>query len=313
MSVDSIAIAFHEVTKIYGGSRSPRTAVDRLSLAIPHGETFGFLGPNGAGKSTAIKVLLNLIFPTSGQALLLGKPAADTAVRSRVGYLPESPNFYDHLTPEELLWFGGKTSGLTTNQIKERTHSLLDLVDLARVRRQRLRTFSKGMIQRAGVALALVNDPDVVILDEPMSGLDPLGRRLMADIIRRLKHDGKTVFFSSHILHDVEDLCDRVGIIVKGRLMRVAGLADVLSVPATGWSLTVKAVPDAVQSHLTGVAATYTARGDLTEIRISEMDLGKLLDRLGALKEVLVSATPLRPTLEDILLQEIERADGESR
>ena len=307
-------IVFDRVTKTYPvGLRKKATALEGLTLHIAQGTVFGFLGPNGAGKSTAIKILLNLIFPTSGQAFLLGKPMTDTAVRSRVGYLPESPNFYDHLTPEELLWFGGKTSGLTTNQIKERTNSLLDLVDLARVRRQRLRTFSKGMIQRAGVALALVNDPDVVILDEPMSGLDPLGRKLMADIIRRLKHDGKTVFFSSHILHDVEDLCDQVGIIVKARLRRVAGLADILSVPATGWSLTVKATPDTVHSHLTGVTATRTTRGGLTEIRTSEMDLGKLLDRLGALKEVLVSATPLRPTLEDILLQEIERADGESR
>ena len=307
-------IVFDQVTKAYpAGLRKKAIALECLTLKIAQGTVFGFLGPNGAGKSTAIKILLNLIFPTSGQAFLLGKPMTDTAVRSRVGYLPESPNFYDHLTPEELLWFGGKTSGLATNQIKERTNSLLDLVDLARVRRQRLRTFSKGMIQRAGVALALVNDPDVVILDEPMSGLDPLGRKLMADIIRQLKHDGKTVFFSSHILHDVEDLCDQVGIIVKARLRRVAGLADVLSVPATGWSLTVKATPDTVHSHLAGVTATHTTRGGLTGIRTSEMDLGKLLDRLGALKEVLVSATPLRPTLEDILLQEIERADGESR
>jgi ABC-2 type transport system ATP-binding protein len=133
----------------------------------------------------------------------------------------------------------------------------------------------------------------------------------MADIIRRLKHDGKTVFFSSHILHDVEDLCDRVGIIVKGRLMRVAGLADVLSVPATGWCLIVRATPETVQSHLIGVAAAYTTRGGLTEIKTVEKDLARVLDRLGALKEDLVSAIPVRPTLEDIFLQEIERADGE--
>ena len=308
--VDSII--FDNVTKTYSSqSTASRVAVDHISLSIPQGEIFGFLGPNGAGKSTAIKILLNLIFPTTGHALLLGKPVADTAVRSRVGYLPESPNFYDHLTPEELLWFGGKTSGLGAGRIKERTDSLLGLVDLGRVRRQRLRTFSKGMIQRAGVALALVNDPDVVILDEPMSGLDPLGRRLMADIIRRLKNDGKTVFFSSLILHDVEDLCDRVGIIVKGRLRRVAGLADLLSVPATGWSLIVRATPETVQSHLIGVAAAYTTRGGLTEIKTVEKDLARVLDRLGALKEDLVSAMPVRPTLEDIFLQEIERADGE--
>jgi len=308
--VDSIVL--DDVTKVYvGHSMANRVAVDHVSLSIPEGEIFGFLGPNGAGKSTAIKILLNLIFPTTGHALLLGKPVADTAIRSRVGYLPESPNFYDHLTPEELLWFGGKTSGLEAGRIKERTDSLLSLVALGRVRHQLLRTFSKGMIQRAGVALALVNDPDVVILDEPMSGLDPLGRKLMADIIRRLKAEGKTVFFSSHILHDVEDLCDRVGIIVKGRLRRVDGLADLLSVPATGWSLIVRATPETVQSHLTGVAASYTTRGGLTEIKTVEKDLAKLLDRLGSLKEALVSAMPERPTLDDIFLQEIDRADGE--
>jgi ABC-2 type transport system ATP-binding protein len=283
-----------------------------VSLDVEPGQVFGFLGPNGAGKSTAIKILLNLIFPTSGQALIFGKPAADTAVRSRVGYLPESPNLYDHLTPAELLWFGGKTSGLTTSQIKERTDSLLEIVDLVRVRRQRLRTFSKGMIQRAGVALALVNNPDVVILDEPMSGLDPLGRKLMADIIRRLKHEGKTVFFSSHILHDVEDLCDRVGIIVKGHLRRVAAVADLLSVPAEGWRVLVKGAPETFQARLADVAATCMARGGLTEIKMPSMDLGKLMDRLGIPQHDLVSVMPLRPTLEEVLLQEIERAGGEA-
>lgn len=313
MSVDSIAIAFHEVTKIYGGPRSPRTAVDRLSLAIPHGETFGFLGPNGAGKSTAIKVLLNLIFPASGQAFLLGKPVDDPGVRQRVGYLPENPTFYDDLTPAELLWFGGTTSGMPAAHIKERAAALLELVDLARVKRQRLRTFSKGMAQRAGVALALINDPEIVILDEPMSGLDPLGRKLMADIIRRLKADGKTVFFSSHILRDVEDLCDRVGIIVDGRLKRVATLAELASAEAGGWRVVLRGTGEPVRSRLAGLACTCSERAGLTEVETPERDLGKLLDRLGSLQEGIVSALPLRPTLEEILLREIEHAGSEPR
>lgn len=306
-------IVFDDVTKIYQGrSSSSQVAIEHLTLTIGEGDVFGFLGPNGAGKSTAIKLLLNLIFPTAGQAFLLGKPVADTSVRSRIGYLPESPNLYDHLTPEELLWFGGKTSGLTTSQIKERTDSILELVDLIRVRRQRLRTFSKGMIQRAGVALALVNNPDVVILDEPMSGLDPLGRKLMADIIRRLKHEGKTVFLSSHILHDVEDLCDHVGIIVKGRLRRVAAIADLLSAPAEGWRVLVKGAPETFRARLADLAATSVARGGLTEIRMPSMDLGKLVDRLGVPQHDLVSVTPLRPTLEEVFLQEIDRAGVEA-
>ncbi|MEW6683462.1 MAG: ABC transporter ATP-binding protein [Nitrospirota bacterium] len=311
--MDSSAIAFHEVTKVYGGSRSPRLAVDRLSLTIPPGETFGFLGPNGAGKSTAIKVLVNLIFPTSGRAMLLGRPVDDPGVRQRVGYLPENPTFYDYLTPEELLWFGGTTSGMPAAHISERVAALLELVDLTRVKRQRLRTFSKGMLQRAGVALALVNDPEVVILDEPMSGLDPLGRRLMADIIRRLKAEGKTVFFSSHILRDVEDLCDRVGIIVGGRLRRVATLAELASAEAKGWRVVLRGTEELIQSRFVGLAHTCSERAGLTEVETPERDLGKLLDRLGSLQEDIVSASPLRPTLEDIFLQEIERAGAEPR
>lgn len=306
--VDNIAIAFHDVTKIYGGSRAPRTAVDGLSLTIPQGETFGFLGPNGAGKSTTIKVLVNLIFPTSGRALLLGMPVDDPLVRRRVGYLPENPTFYDYLTPEELLWFGGKASGMPTARIRERTARLLDVVDLARVRRQRLRTFSKGMLQRAGVALALVNDPEVVIFDEPMSGLDPLGRKLMADLIRGLKSEGKTVFFSSHILHDIEDLCDRVGIIVGGRLRRVATLADLASVEAGGWRVVLRGTGEPIRSRLAGLACTCSERAGLTEIQTPERDLVKLIDRLGGLQDGLISVAPLRPTLEEILLREVEQA-----
>lgn len=306
--VDNTAIAFHNVTKLYGGSRAPRPAVEFLSLAIPQGETFGFLGPNGAGKSTTIKVLLNLIFPTSGRAQLLGAPVEDPLARRRVGYLPENPTFYDYLTPEELLWFGGKASGMPTARIQERMARLLEIVDLARVRRQRLRTFSKGMLQRAGVALALVNDPEVVILDEPMSGLDPLGRKLMADLIRGLKAEGKTVFFSSHILHDIEDLCDRVGIIVGGRLRRVATLADLSSAEAAGWRVVLRGSGEPIRSRLAGLVCTYAERTGLTEIQTPERDLMKLLDRLGGLQDGLISVTPLRPTLEEILLREVERA-----
>ncbi len=303
------SIVFDRVTKNYPDAfRKKRTAVDTLSLTIGSGESFGFLGPNGAGKSTAIKILLNLIFPTSGRALMLGRSVNDKAVRGRVGYLPENPNFYDYLTPQELLRFGGETSGMTQVHITERSNALLDLVDLAHVKHQRLRTFSKGMLQRAGVALALVNNPDVVIFDEPMSGLDPLGRRLMADIIRRLKQEGKTVFFSSHILHDVEDLCDRVGIIVQGRLRRVAGLSELASSPLSGWKITLKAPIEILQPRLAGLPAAYGTRGGLTEIKTPEMDLSKILERLGSFQSEIVAVSPLRPTLEEIVLQEIERA-----
>ncbi|MFZ5864021.1 MAG: ABC transporter ATP-binding protein [Nitrospirota bacterium] len=309
------AILFDNVTKTYHtGFRKKKIALAAsLSLSIPPGEVFGFLGPNGAGKSTAIKILLNLIFPTSGRVLLFGQSACDAAIRTRIGYLPESPTVYDHLSPEELLWFGGKTSCMETSQIARRTDVLLGLVELDSVRRQRLRSFSKGMVQRVGLALALINNPDLVILDEPMSGLDPLGRRLMAAVIRQLKAEGKTVFFSSHIMRDVEDLCDCVGIIVQGRLRRVTRLVDLASIEARGWRVVLRGTAEPIRARLAGLSYESDERGGLIEVRTSERDVGKLLDRLGSFQDGIVSISPLRPTLEDIVLAEVEQAGGNAQ
>jgi ABC-2 type transport system ATP-binding protein len=303
------AIIFEQMTKIYSeGFKKKKTAVDGLSLEISQGEIFGFLGPNGAGKSTAIKILVHIVFPTSGKAYLMGQPVADKTIRSRIGYLPENPYFYDHLTPEELLWFGGKTSGLTSTQIRERTDRLLNMVDLNHVRHRPLRTFSKGMVQRAGLALALVNDPEVVILDEPMSGLDPLGRKLMSDIIRRLKEQGKTVFLSSHILHDVEDLCVRIGIIVNGLLRLTASLTDLLCSPHQGWRITVRGNKETLSSQLNRLSWKLATNGALTEIQAQEMDLYKLLEQIRGFKCEVVTVAPLKETLEEIFLREIQKA-----
>jgi len=220
-------IQLSQVSKEYKEDFSAKrvTALDGLTLEIPEGEVFGFLGPNGAGKSTTIKILLNLIYPTTGSAMILGRDVHDTSVRKSVGYLPENPFFYDYLSAEELLWFGGRTSGLPRTELAERTEMLLAKVDLQQARKRPLRTYSKGMVQRAGLALALIHDPRVVILDEPMSGLDPLGRKMVGDLILEMKAQGKTVFFSSHILSDIERFCDRIGIIVGGRL-RLADRID---------------------------------------------------------------------------------------
>jgi ABC-2 type transport system ATP-binding protein len=207
-------------------------AVEDLSLDIHKGEVFGFLGPNGAGKSTTIKILINLIYPDKGECRINGKDVRERETRRHVGYLPENPFFYDYLTAEELLWFGGKASGLSSAAIKERTDELLNKVNLQSARKRQLRTYSKGMVQRAGLALALVHDPEVAIFDEPMSGLDPLGRKMVGDLIMELKGQGKTVFFSSHILSDIERFCDRVGIIVGGRL-RVVDRVDSLLLGGT--------------------------------------------------------------------------------
>lgn len=203
-------------------------ALDELTLGVQQGEVFGFLGPNGAGKSTAIKILVNLIRPDQGKASIMGRDVNETGVRRHVGYLPENPYFYDYLTAEELLWFGGKTTGLSSSAIKQRSDELLQKVNLQAARKRPLRTYSKGMVQRAGLALSLIHDPDVIILDEPMSGLDPLGRKMVGDIILELKARGKTIFFSSHILTDVERFCDQAGIIVSGRLRLVGRLKDLL-------------------------------------------------------------------------------------
>jgi len=223
-------ISFKSVSKEFkeGVAAKRVKALSDLSLDIEKGQIFGFLGPNGAGKSTTIKILLNLIFPDSGQATLMDTDVGDKSVRRFVGYLPENPYFYDYLTAEELLWFGGKSSGMTKHEIQKRSNLLLDKVQILEARKRPLRTYSKGMVQRTGLALALIHDPKIVILDEPMSGLDPIGRKMVGDILLELKGEGKTVFFSSHILSDVERFCDQIGIIVGGRLRRTSNVADVL-------------------------------------------------------------------------------------
>lgn len=196
-------------------------ALKSLTLDISEGEVFGFLGPNGAGKSTTIKLMLNLIRPTSGTLLIDDKPVFQKSVRRLIGYLPENPFFYDHLSAKELLWFGGRTCDMSDALIEERTISLLKTLDLFDAMKRPLRSYSKGMVQRAGLALALIHDPKILILDEPMSGLDPMGRKKVFDLILKLKEEGKTVFFSSHILHDIERLCDRAAILINGTLVRM--------------------------------------------------------------------------------------------
>lgn len=211
------------LTKVFKKDFSKKKvlALNSLTLQVQEGEVFGFLGPNGAGKSTTIKLLLNLIRPTSGNLSIDGKNVADKTVRGVIGYLPENPYFYDHLSAEELLWFGGKSCNLDNTTIRQRTTTLLTDLDLIDAMKRPLRSYSKGMVQRAGLALALIHDPKILILDEPMSGLDPMGRKKVFDLILTLKKEGKTVFFSSHILHDIERLCDRAAILINGALMKL--------------------------------------------------------------------------------------------
>lgn len=207
-------------------SRKKICALNSLTLDVNEGEVFGFLGPNGAGKSTTIKLLLNLIRPTSGTLSIIGKDVSDKNVRKHIGYLPENPYFYDHLSAKELLWFGGKSCDMDKTAIKDRTIELLEELELTDAMKRPLRSYSKGMVQRAGLALALIHDPKVLILDEPMSGLDPMGRKKVFDLILKLKDEGKTVFFSSHILNDIERLCDRAAILINGKMTRLVNVKD---------------------------------------------------------------------------------------
>jgi ABC-2 type transport system ATP-binding protein len=211
-----------------------------LELEIGQGEVFGFLGPNGAGKSTTLKVLTGLIRPTKGMAYLFGTPVSDPVSRQRVGYLPENPAFYDFMTPKEYLRFVGRSFRMLAEEITIRTEETLRLLELQDAAERPIRGFSKGMVQRLGLAQTLLHDPDLYILDEPMSGLDPLGRALVKDIIIELKQRGKTVFFSTHITDDVEAVCDRVGIIVAGTLQTINTVEDILRQGVEGYSVTIR-------------------------------------------------------------------------
>lgn len=223
-------IEMNALTKVYKKdfSRKEVYALKSLTLNVEEGEVFGFLGPNGAGKSTAIKLLLNLIRPTSGTVSINGKDVSGRDVRRNIGFLPENPYFYDHLSAKELLWFGGKSCDMDNTAIQERTEILLKDLELTAAMNRPLRSYSKGMVQRAGLALALIHDPKILILDEPMSGLDPMGRRKVFELILRLKGEGKTIFFSSHILHDIERLCDRAAILINGSLNRLINVKSEL-------------------------------------------------------------------------------------
>jgi ABC-2 type transport system ATP-binding protein len=224
-----MSIQINDLSKIYKkGLKTRKPAVADLNLEVKKGEAFGFLGPNGAGKSTVIKILMNFIRPTRGTAVINGLPVSDPKARRSVGYLPENPFFYDHLTAEEILTFGGMAAQVDKRLVAQRIDELLARLKLSHVKKQKLRTYSKGMVQRTGLALALIHNPEICILDEPMSGLDPLGRRLVADLIVDMRRNGQTVFFSSHILSDIERLCDRVGILNRGRMLYCGSLDDLL-------------------------------------------------------------------------------------
>jgi ABC-2 type transport system ATP-binding protein len=290
----------------------PYRAVDDLTLEVEAGEVFGFLGPNGAGKTTTLKLLMRLVFPTSGSAKLLGRPLGDLIARRRIGYLPENPYFYDHLTAEELLTYFGALFGYPAGERRARAGRLLDEVGLGAERRLPLRKCSKGMVQRVAIAQALINDPDLVILDEPMSGLDPLGRRDVRALILRLRDRGCTVFFSSHVLSDAEALCSRVAILANGRLVTTGRLSEMLAFQASGWELVMSHLDDTMLHSLAARVDRVTRLGDgryAFELPL-EFPPERVAAELTAVGGRLVSLNPIRETLEDFFVKQVSTREA---
>jgi ABC-2 type transport system ATP-binding protein len=282
--------------------------IDRLDLEVEQGEIFGFLGPNGAGKTTTIKLLVGLLRPTAGQAWILGRPIEDVNVKRDIGFLPEAPYFYEYLTGEEFLRFYGQLFGLGGIVLDKKIDQMLELVELQDARQLALRKYSKGMLQRIGLAQALINDPQLIILDEPMSGLDPIGRRQVRDIILQLRDENKTVFFSTHILPDVEMICDRVGILVKGRLRAVGAVHELLGAGAIrAIEIIVEGLTAAGLREVERIAGKVVRSGRQSLITLTDTDrMDYLLDVVRRDKGCLVSLVPNKRSLEDLFLEEVK-------
>lgn len=285
-------------------------ALDGLSLTVNQGEIFGFLGANGAGKTTTLKLLMRLMFPTEGNARILGKDIADVSMHSRIGYLPENPYFYDYLSAHEFLSFCGKIFGLSKSEQNKKAKELLSRVRLDEKKwNTQLRKFSKGMLQRVGLAQALVNDPEVVFLDEPMSGLDPIGRREVRDLITALQQEGKTVFMCSHILSDIEVLCDRVAILKGGRLAHVGHLEQ-LRQQVAGQALVEVVVSGANEAALLPylpVGKNFKVSSTPAGLRIEVGEESEVDSVIAAMRKAggkLVSVQPLRQSLEELFIGE---------
>jgi ABC-2 type transport system ATP-binding protein len=281
-----------------------KTSLEALTMQVEDGEVFGFLGPNGAGKSTTIKLLVGLIFPTAGTARILGKPISDIEMHRDIGYLPEQPYFYDYLTAAELLDYFARFHNLTAADRRERVERMLKKVGLETARKIQLRKYSKGMLQRVGLAQAILHDPRVVILDEPMSGLDPVGRREVRDIILELKRSGKTVLFSTHILSDAEMLCDRVGVIVGGKLRGVGAPDEIVGMKAHGMEILFEYEGNAAEAGALLRKATQT--GNRYRMQVDEGELYAMLDQLGRAGARILSVSQVKASLEEYFMHLVE-------
>jgi ABC-2 type transport system ATP-binding protein len=284
-----------------------KRALQPLHLRVEEGEIFGFLGPNGAGKTTTLKLLMGLVFPTAGTARILGMDYQDPEVKAQIGFLPEQPYFYDYLTGRELLEYYAQLSGVAAKERSRKVNEMLEQVGLRDAAGVQLRKFSKGMLQRVGIAQAILHDPKVVFLDEPMSGLDPMGRREVRDLMESLKHRGKTVFFSTHILSDAEALCDRVAIIYRGQLRGVGAVADLTGGVQGKVELIWQGT--AVPAALKALVSEHHITGDTVRAVLPEEKQDAALDALRREHLRLISLTPVRTSLEDYFVAQLNPSE----
>jgi ABC-2 type transport system ATP-binding protein len=307
-SMPAIEILGLEKTYSVGFWRKrPKRALQPLQLTVDDGEIFGFLGPNGAGKTTTLKLLMGLVFPTAGSARILGREWTDPSVKAEIGFLPEQPYFYDYLTAHELLEYYGQLSGVPAKNRKHRVEEVLQQVGLRDVRGVQLRKFSKGMLQRVGIGQAILHDPKLVFFDEPMSGLDPMGRREVRDLMEQLKQEGKTVFFSTHILSDAEALCDRVAIIHKGELRGVGAVEDLTS--TVQGKVEVIWQGTQVPASIKALGAECHVTGDRVRAVINENQQDAAIDTLRRERLRLIAITPVRTSLEAYFVEKLRRAE----
>ena len=300
------AIEIQDLEKTYQVGfwrKRPKRALRPLRLTIEEGEVFGFLGPNGAGKTTTLKLLMGLVTPTAGSARILGMDFADPQVKAQIGFLPEHPYFYDYMTAQELLTYYAQLSDVPAKDRSKRVAEMLERFGLADSARLQLRKFSKGMLQRVGLAQAILHDPKVVFLDEPMSGLDPMGRREVREMIQQMRNEGKTVFFSTHILSDAEALCDRVAIIYQGELRGVGAVAHLTSQAQR--KMEIIFCSSSVPAALTSLGVNARVSGDMVNAVVEEEKQDAALEILRREHIRLISLTPVRGSLEEYYVQNL--------
>ncbi len=283
-------------------------AVKQASFAVQRGEIFGYLGPNGSGKTTTLKMMMGLVFPSSGRAEVLGRPVPDRQAKRRLGYLPETPYFYDYLTPEEFLDLVGALCDLPRAERRSRANRLIERVGLGAARGRPLRKFSKGMLQRIGIAQALMGDPEVVVLDEPMTGLDPIGRKEIRDLMLELKGEGRTILYSTHILPDVEMTCDRVAMIFAGRVRSVGPLSELLTARVISTEVCLRPGAEALPDLPPGARRSESPDGLIIELP-EQADVDAYLRAAMAVGARVLSLTPRRESLEDLFVREAATAD----